>query len=281
VRGVVQARLARETRLAENAVLTAAPGPLLEARNLFRFYGANHDASERAPVLQDVSLQVPEGKFVVVMGPSGSGKSTLLHLLCGLDEPSAGQAFLAGQDLARLDDERRTLLRRTHVGFVFQFFNLVPNLTVGENIALPLLMQGVTAPLKDERFQQVIHLFGLAEKLERRPHELSGGEMQRTSIARAVVHQPRVVLADEPTGNLSTKAGLEVMQFLRRAVDELRRTVLLVTHNPRDARFADELHFLKDGRIDLAKSLRAADSPGPGGLMHEDRIHARLEELGI
>lgn len=250
----------------------AAPSAaLLEARSLFRIYPGGRDA---APVLQDVTLAVPEGKFVVVMGPSGSGKSTLLHLLCGLDEPSSGQVWLAGRELARLSDEERTLLRRACVGFVFQFFNLVPNLTVAENVALPLLMQGVTEPRADERFRQVVEIFGLADKLDRRPHELSGGEMQRTSIARAVVHRPRVVLADEPTGNLSTQAGLEVMRFLRRAVDELGRTVLLVTHNPRDARFADELHFLKDGRIDLSKSLRGVD-------FHEDRIHARLEELGI
>lgn len=248
-----------------------APSALLEARNLYRLYVG---ASEQPPVLQDVSLAVAEGKFVVVMGPSGSGKSTLLHLLCGLDLPSAGQVRLAGQELTALDDEARTLLRRAHVGFVFQFYNLVPNLTVGENIALPLLMQGITAPKKDARFTRATELFGLADKLDRRPHELSGGEMQRCSIARAVVHEPRVVLADEPTGNLSTKAGLEVMQHLRRAVDSLGRTVVLVTHNPRDAGFADELHFLKDGRIDSQMSLR-------GDEIDEHRIHARLEQLGI
>jgi len=251
---------------------------LLEARNLYRLYapsmtGAAGDR-EKAPVLQDVSLQVPEGRFVVVMGPSGSGKSTLLHLLCGLDEPSSGSVLLAGEDLFTKSDEQRTVMRREWVGFVFQFFNLVPNLTVGENVALPLLLQGVGDPMRDDRFRHVVELFGIADKLSRRPHELSGGEMQRTSIARAVVHRPRVVFADEPTGNLSTKAGLEVMQFLRRAVDELKRTVLLVTHNPRDARFADELHFLKDGRVDLTKSLPKED-------VNEARIHARLEELGI
>jgi putative ABC transport system ATP-binding protein len=258
--------------LADAPTGTAAPAKsLLEARNLYRLHPGARDT---APALQDVSLEVPEGRFVVVMGPSGSGKSTLLHLLCGLDEPSSGQVVLAGHELAGLGDEQRTRLRREHVGFVFQFYNLVPNLTVAENVALPLMMQGVTDPTRDERFTQVVQLFGLGDKLARRPHELSGGEMQRTSIARAVVHRPRVVLADEPTGNLSTKAGLEVMQYLRRCVDELGRTVLLVTHNPRDARFADELHFLKDGRIDLGKSLR-------GDEVRDDRIHARLEELGV
>ncbi|MBM4014478.1 MAG: ABC transporter ATP-binding protein [Planctomycetes bacterium] len=261
------------TASAAASPVDGAPKPstaLLEARNLYRL----HPGRDATPVLQDVSLAVPEGKFVVVMGPSGSGKSTLLHLLCGLDAPSAGQVFLAGQELGALDDEARTRLRREHVGFVFQFYNLVPNLTVGENIALPLLLQGITAPWQDARFGRVTRLYGLADKLSRRPHELSGGEMQRTSIARAVVHEPRVVLADEPTGNLATKAGLEVMQHLRTAVDALGRTIVLVTHNPRDARFADELHFLKDGRIDPAWSLR-------GDEIDEHRIHARLEQLGI
>ncbi|MBL8840296.1 MAG: ABC transporter ATP-binding protein [Planctomycetes bacterium] len=246
-------------------------GALIEARNVFRLYPGARDT---APVLQDVSLALPEGKFIVIMGPSGSGKSTLLHLLCGLDLPSSGQIFLAGQELTAMDDEARTQLRRAWVGFVFQFYNLVPNLTVGENLALPLLLQGITDPRKDPRYEEIARLFGLQDKLGRRPHELSGGEMQRTSIARAVIHQPRAVFADEPTGNLSTKAGLEVMEHLKKAVDLLHRTVVLVTHNPRDARFADELHFLKDGRIDPAWSLR-------GGPLDEHRIHARLEELGI
>ncbi len=244
---------------------------LIEARRLFRIHGGS---AERAPVLNDVSLQVAEGRFVVVMGPSGSGKSTLLHLLCGLDPPTSGQVFLAGQALAQLDDEARTRLRREHVGFVFQFFNLVPNLTVAENVALPLLLQGVTEPRRDDRFVATTRRFHLDDKLDRLPHQLSGGEMQRTSIARAVVHRPRVVFADEPTGNLSTSAGLEVMAFFRQITDELKRTVVLVTHNPRDARFADELHFLKDGRIDPTQSLH-------GDAVRDDRIHARLEELGI
>jgi len=257
-----------EPRLADPP---APPAALLEAHHLFRLYPGAHD---HAPVLQDVSLRIEEGRFVVVMGPSGSGKSTLLHLLCGLDEPNSGRVVLAGKELTALDDEQRTLLRRAHVGFVFQFFNLVPNLTVGENLALPLLLQGITSPRHDARFGRVAQLFGLSDKLDRRPHELSGGEMQRTSIARAVIHEPRVVLADEPTGNLSTKAGQEVMEHLKRAVKELGRTVVLVTHNPRDARYADELHFLKDGRIDPQWSLR-------GDEIDEHRIHARLEELGI
>ena len=251
--------------------MNGPPTALIEARRLYRLHAGTAD---QAPVLSDVSLAIEEGRFVVVMGPSGSGKSTLLHLLCGLDPPSSGQVLLAGQPLGELDDEARTRLRRAYVGFVFQFFNLVPNLTVAENVALPLLLQGVTDPRRDERFVATVRMFGLDDKLGRLPHQLSGGEMQRTSIARAVVHRPRVVFADEPTGNLSTRAGLDVMQFFRRITDELKRTVVLVTHNPRDARFADELHFLKDGRIDPTRSLH-------GDEVRDDRIHARLEELGI
>jgi putative ABC transport system ATP-binding protein len=244
---------------------------LIEARGLFRMYP---EGGRMRPVLQDVNLKVREQSFVAVMGPSGSGKSTLLHILSGLDEPTTGTVHLDGQDLSAMREAQRTLLRRAQVGFVFQFFNLVPNLTVAENIALPLMLQGERRPRQDPRFQQIVEFFGLGDKLARRPHELSGGEMQRTSTARALVHQPRIVFADEPTGNLSSRAGKEVMEFLRRSVDELHQTVLLVTHNPRDAGYADELHFLKDGCVAHESSLRGTE-------VHEDRIHACMEELGI
>ncbi len=226
------------------------------------------------PVLRDVNLDVHEKTFAAVMGPSGSGKSTLLHVLCGLDSPSAGTVTLAGKELTGLSDEQRTLLRREWVGFVFQFFNLVPNLTVAQNIGLPLMLQKVRDPRNDPRFQETVEFFGLKSKLDKAPHELSGGEMQRTSIARAIVHRPRIILADEPTGNLSSKAGREVMEFFRRAVDELGQTILLVTHNPRDARYADELHFLRDGSLASASTLRGKD-------INEDRIASCMEELGI
>src|SRR5690606_9573457 len=150
---------------------------------------------------------------------------------------------------ATLDEKGRTLLRRERIGFVFQFFNLVPTLSVAENIGLPLRLAGVRRPAADPRFTRIVEFFGLGKLLERRPHMLSGGEMQRTSIARAAVTEPPIVLADEPTGNLSTRAGRDVLELLRRSVDELGRTVLLVTHNPRDAAFADQVRFLKDGEL--------------------------------
>ncbi len=245
--------------------------PLIEARKLYRLYP---EGDTLRPVLEDINLQVAAGRFVAIMGPSGSGKSTLLHVLSGLDLPSSGEALVDGKNLALLNDEQRTLLRRELVGFVFQFYNLVPNLTVAENIALPLMLMGVKRPQRDQRFERIVQLFGLKEKLPSRPHELSGGEMQRTSIARALVHHPRIVFADEPTGNLSTRAGAEVMDHLRRATDQMKQTILLVTHNPRDAGYADELHFLKDGRIDPSSSLTGTD-------IHETRITACMAELGI
>lgn len=246
-------------------------GPILRAQGLCRSY---LEASQPRAVLSDVTLSILPRTLVAIMGPSGSGKSTLLHLLCGLDQPSSGSVELNGQDLFSLNEEGRTLLRRRYVGFVFQFFNLVPHLTVAENIALPLWMQGVRQWRKDPQFERVVEFFGLSQCLERRPHELSGGEMQRTSIARSLVHRPAIVLADEPTGNLSSKAGREVLQFLRRSVDELGQTVLLVTHNPRDAAFADTIHFLQDGQIEARSSLS-------GNEVHEDRIAARMEKLGL
>lgn len=244
---------------------------LIEARGLIRVHP---EAGQQRAVLRDVDLTVAEGRFAAVMGQSGSGKSTLLHILSGLDRPTSGSVRLAGQDLLGLSEHERTLLRRSQVGFVFQFFNLVPNLTVEENIALPLHLIGVKRPTTDPRFVQLVQFLGLEGMRKKRPHELSGGEMQRTSIARALVHQPRIVFADEPTGNLASRAGAEVMQFLRRSVDEMGQTVLLVTHNPRDAGYADEVHFLLDGQIQKDSSLHGTE-------IHEDRIHARMEKLGI
>ncbi len=244
--------------------------PVLEAKNLYRLYA---QGKQSVAALKDVSFRVEPGQFVAFTGPSGSGKSTLLNLLAGLDVPSSGSVFLDGVDLATLDEKHRTLARRERIGFVFQFFNLVPTLTVAENIGIPLALAGVRRPREDERFLRIVDFFGLRDLLDRRPHALSGGEMQRTSIARAVVHEPPIVLADEPTGNLSTRAGQDVLELLRRSVDQLGRTVLLVTHNPRDAACADQVRFLKDGSL-LPEVVEGADND-------EARITDRMAVLGL
>ena len=244
----------------------------VEAQGVYKFHG---QGSERVPILREISFSVQSGEFVCVMGPSGSGKSTLLHLLSGLDKPSAGTVQLAGQDLAQLSERRRTLQRREQVGYVFQFFNLMPNLSVQENIALPLAIAGHgLAAAARTRVTTLAERLGLAARLDALPHQLSGGEMQRTSIARALMGKQPLLLCDEPTGNLSQKAGAQVMEILRSCCDEDGRSVLLVTHNPRDAAFADRVLFLVDGELAQDAELR-----GPG--LTVDEIHEALKDLSI
>ncbi len=243
---------------------------ILRVEDLFKFY----DGGDRsAPVLKEVALRVDEGEFVCVMGPSGSGKSTLLHLVSGLDEPQSGTIILGGKQLSKLDDHDRTVLRRETIGHVFQFFNLLPNLTVLENVGLPLSIAGKRPALEDTYLRSLLSRVGLESRANAFPHQLSGGEMQRVSIARALAGGQPLILADEPTGNLSQKAGLEVMQLLRRINQEDRRAVLLVTHNPRDATFADRVLFLVDG--ELSKHVLT----GPD--IAVESVHAALAELKI
>ena len=245
---------------------------VVEARELFKFY---QQGDERIPILRGVSFAVHPGEFVSVMGPSGSGKSSLLHLLSGLDQPSSGSVALDGQDLAGLPERRRTLMRRSQVGYVFQFFNLLPNLTVRENISLPIAIDGkaVDGAVRDQ-VQSLATRLGLEARLDAFPHQLSGGEMQRTSIARALMGSQPLLLCDEPTGNLSQKAGAEVMQLLRRCCDEDGRAVLVVTHNPRDAAFGDRILFLVDGELAPDTELKGPD------LTIED-VHEALKGLSI
>jgi putative ABC transport system ATP-binding protein len=244
---------------------------LASAQGLCKFHGPE---GSQTPVLRGVALRMAPREFVCVMGPSGSGKSSLLHLLSGLDLPSGGEVQLGGLDLKMLSDERRTLARREQVGYVFQFFNLLPNFTVRENVGLPLAIRGENPERSRERIDALLARLGLAHKAEAFPHELSGGEMQRSSIARALIGGQQLLLCDEPTGNLSQKAGSEVMQLLRECVDKEGRSVLLVTHNPRDAAWADRVLFLVDGLIDERVQLK-----GP----HSDLepIHKALAALGI
>jgi putative ABC transport system ATP-binding protein len=194
--------------------------------------------------------------MLAVMGPSGSGKSTLLHLLGGLDRPTSGEVVIAGRRLGGLADRDLTVLRRRHVGFVFQAFNLVPVLTVEENVAYPLVLDGWRDDRAVRRVQEVLELVGLGDRRGQRASALSGGEQQRTAIARSLVFDPPVVLADEPTGNLDSESGAQVMDALRTAQRELRRTVVVVTHDPRVAAAADEAIELRDGRVTGAMQMR-------------------------
>ena len=214
-----------------------------------RRYG---DGESAVDALRGVSLEVPAGQFTAVMGPSGSGKSTLMHLLAGLDTPTSGTVSIGGEDITRMGDKQLTKLRRRHIGFVFQQFNLLPMLTAEENILLPLSIAG-RRPDKAQ-VASLIARVGLAERLGHKPSQLSGGQQQRVAIARALATQPTVLFADEPTGNLDSTSGLEVLALLREAVELDRQTTVMVTHDPRAAASADRVLFLADGRIvdDLA-----------------------------
>ncbi len=200
--------------------------------------------------LRGVDFVVEKGEFIAIMGPSGSGKSTLLHLLGGLDVPSDGEVTLAGKRLTQLSDEALTVIRRREIGFIFQFFNLLPTLSAAENVALPLLIDGKRIENYAAKVDELLTLVGLADRKDHRPHQLSGGQQQRVAIARALVTDPAIILADEPTGNLDSASGVEVLQILRRACDEKQQTIVMVTHDDNAAKFADRVVRLKDGMID-------------------------------
>jgi putative ABC transport system ATP-binding protein len=197
--------------------------------------------------LRDVSVDFYEGQFTAIMGPSGSGKSTLMHCIAGLDELSSGSAIIDGIDLSTLRDKNLTELRREKIGFVFQSYNLVPTLTANENIRLPLMLGNDKG---DEAWiQKVIDTVHLQDRLTHRPSELSGGQQQRVAVARALASQPRIIFADEPTGNLDSVTGAEILTFMRKAVDDLGQTIVMVTHDPVAAAYADRIIFLADGHI--------------------------------
>jgi len=197
--------------------------------------------------LDAITVDFFAGRFTAIMGPSGSGKSTLLHCAAGLDALTSGKAYIGDADLSTLNDQRLTILRRDHVGFVFQAFNLVPTITAAENITLPLLLAGRKGD--KEWIAKIIETLGIGNRLSHRPQELSGGQQQRVAVARALASRPEIIFADEPTGNLDSHAGAEVLTFLRRAVDEMGQTIVMVTHDPIAASYADRIVFLADGRI--------------------------------
>ena len=209
-----------------------------------KVYGSGDDA---VYALRDVSVDFYEGQFTAIMGPSGSGKSTLMHCIAGLDELTKGSAIIDGTNLSTLKDKELTELRREKIGFVFQSFNLVPTLTANENIRLPLMLGNNKG---DEAWiQKVIDTVHLQDRLTHRPSELSGGQQQRVAVARALASQPRIIFADEPTGNLDSITGAEILTFMRKAVDDLGQTIVMVTHDPVAAAYADRIIFLADGHI--------------------------------
>jgi len=197
--------------------------------------------------LDDVSIAFDAGQFTAIMGPSGSGKSTLMHCIAGLDELTSGRAFIGDVDLSTLDDKALTLIRREKIGFIFQAFNLVPTLTALENITLPLALAG--ADPDQQWLDTVVGTVGLADRLRHRPSELSGGQQQRVAVARALASRPEIVFADEPTGNLDSRAGTEILAFMQKAVVELEQTIVMVTHDPVSASYASRVIFLNDGRV--------------------------------
>ncbi len=219
---------------------------LIQAENLTKVYGTGDTA---VVALDHVNLSVEVGECVAVMGPSGCGKSTLLHLIGGLDRPSDGNVSIDGQPLAKMSDDAVTQLRRRKIGFVFQFFNLIPILSSIENASLPLLLDGANSAKTKQKAIEWLTKVGLGQRLNSRPDQLSAGQQQRVAIARALIAEPVLVLADEPTGNLDTKASDEIAGLLKQVAKEWGRAVLMVTHDPRIAAYADRIVFLKDGRI--------------------------------
>jgi putative ABC transport system ATP-binding protein len=234
-----------DTTLSDQRVLHVRERPaVVSARGLVRRYGEGDTAVE---ALRGVSVDVAAGGLTAVMGPSGSGKSTLMHILAGLDRPTGGTVEIAGENITRMGDNELTRLRRRHIGFVFQFFNLLPMLSAEENVVLPLSIAGE----KPDKawLEQLLGGVGLRERRRHRPSELSGGQQQRVAVARALVTRPTVLFADEPTGNLDSNTGLEILSLLRESVDERGQTIVMVTHDSRAARFADRVLHLADGEI--------------------------------
>ncbi len=218
---------------------------MIQIENVSREYGDG----KVVYALDHVSLQIGQGERVAVMGPSGSGKSTLLNLICGLDEPSSGEVKIDGVNIASLNDDARTRLRREKIGMIFQTFNLLPTLTASENVALPLRLNGTSKKEADSRAKMMLDKVGLGARATHRPDEMSGGERQRIAIARALIFQPPVLLADEPTGNLDSKTGEEILALLDNLHREFKTTILMVTHNDEAARHCDRVIRLRDGKV--------------------------------
>ena len=243
---------------------------LIETHNLTKIYGKGETA---VTALDHVNLSLKAGEFMAVMGPSGCGKSTLLHLIGGLDRPTEGDVCLDGTDLTRLDDTKLTELRRRKIGLVFQFYNLIPVLNATENAALPLTLDGMKSGEAKAKAAEWLKKIGLGNRLASRPDQLSGGQQQRVAIARALVAEPTLVLADEPTGNVDSRAADEIASLLRQVSKQWGRAVVMVTHDPRIAAYADRIIFLKDGIIVDETRLSGADAA------HASDIKVKVDAL--
>lgn len=219
---------------------------IIQAKDLYKTYKLGNLDIE---VLKDINLTIREGEFVSIMGPSGSGKSTLLYLLGGLDKPTSGSVKIAGKELSVMKDKEQSIMRRRNVGFVFQFYNLIPNLNVEDNIMLPLLLDGKKLKDYKEKLDEIIEVVGLGDRKRHTPRELSGGQQQRVAIARALIGDPDVILADEPIGNLDSKTGNEVMELLRKINLEKGKTIVQVTHSVEAAKYGQKIIYMKDGRV--------------------------------
>jgi putative ABC transport system ATP-binding protein len=253
------------------SVADPSDGAAISVDNLIKNYRLGDESIE---VLRGLSIEVQRGETVAIMGPSGSGKTTLLNCISGIDSPDGGTVSVIGKQVDYTNQKMRTELRRRDVGMVFQFFNLVPTLTVRENIMLPFLIAGRTGDDVEERVAELLERVGMGRRAEHRPHQLSGGEMQLTSIARALAHKPGIVLADEPTGNVNPAVGRSIMETLRMATKAEGTAVLLVTHSPEHAAWADRVCFIKDGVI-------ATDQAQAGNDGDVRPIHETLMRLGI
>lgn len=220
--------------------------PLLRLKDVWRTYYLGENVLH---VLKNVNLEINKGEFVVIIGPSGSGKSTLMNQVGILDIPSKGKIFLEGKDISTLDESSLAQLRGRKIGFVFQQFNLIPTLTALENVILPTIFQNVPEEKRTERAKELLSLVGLGERFDHKPNELSGGQQQRVAIARALINDPEIILADEPTGNLDSKAGSQVMQLLAKLHTEDKKTVILVTHDTELVKYSEKTIFLKDGEV--------------------------------
>ena len=237
----------------EGAPAPAQQGVVVQASDVTRRYGEGATAVD---ALRGISLDVESGQLVAVMGPSGSGKSTLMHILAGLDKPTSGSVTIAGEEITSLDDRALTMLRRRHIGFVFQFFNLLPMLSAEENVVLPLSIAGEKPD--PQWLEELLESTGLADRRKHRPSELSGGQQQRVALARALISRPTILFADEPTGNLDSKTGGEILDLLRHSVTTYGQTTVMVTHEARAAAIADRILFLADGLI--VKELKDANA---------------------